>query len=259
MLGVQRPTARVRPRSRRWATCRAEPLQRQHLRRLRRWFRRRGRQRLGFGLRGVPLDERRRDGRPGRPAGGTFSERGRRRLRRWFGRRGIRQLGVGRARRSAGRAAAGWSAWATCRGEASTAMPMASPPMVPSSWETAPRPRASRRSAGPAAAGWSAWATCRGESLRAVAEDISADGSVVVGVRQLAASGYSRRFAGRAAAGWSVWATCRAESSESYGFGVSADGSVVVGQSSSASGIEAFRWTSGGGMVGLGDLPGGIF
>ena len=41
--------------------------------------------------------------------------------------------------------------------------------------------------------------------------------------------------------------------------GVSADGSVVVGQSNSTSGVEAFRWTSVGGMVGLGDLPGGIF
>jgi probable HAF family extracellular repeat protein len=40
---------------------------------------------------------------------------------------------------------------------------------------------------------------------------------------------------------------------------VSADGSVVVGVSGSASGPQAFRWTSGGGMVGLGDLPGGSF
>ncbi len=40
---------------------------------------------------------------------------------------------------------------------------------------------------------------------------------------------------------------------------VSSDGSVVVGWSDSASGVEAFRWTSGGGMVGLGDLAGGIF
>jgi len=37
---------------------------------------------------------------------------------------------------------------------------------------------------------------------------------------------------------------------------VSADGSVVLGYSHSASGYEAFRWTSSG-MVGLGDLPGG--
>ncbi len=41
--------------------------------------------------------------------------------------------------------------------------------------------------------------------------------------------------------------------------GVSSDGSVVVGYSYSASGREAFRWTSGGGMVNLGDLPGGSF
>lgn len=40
---------------------------------------------------------------------------------------------------------------------------------------------------------------------------------------------------------------------------VSPDGSVIVGHSESASGIEAFRWTSNGGMVGLGDLPGGEF
>jgi probable HAF family extracellular repeat protein len=38
--------------------------------------------------------------------------------------------------------------------------------------------------------------------------------------------------------------------------GVSADGSVVVGNSISASGLEAFRWTAAGGMIGLGDLPG---
>ena len=37
----------------------------------------------------------------------------------------------------------------------------------------------------------------------------------------------------------------------------SGDGSVVVGNTHNASGREAFRWTSAGGMVGLGDLPGG--
>jgi probable HAF family extracellular repeat protein len=42
-------------------------------------------------------------------------------------------------------------------------------------------------------------------------------------------------------------------------WGVSADGQVVVGVSESASGREAFRWTEAGGMVGLGDLPGGKF
>jgi probable HAF family extracellular repeat protein len=32
-----------------------------------------------------------------------------------------------------------------------------------------------------------------------------------------------------------------------------------VGFSKSAFGGEAFRWTAGGGMIGLGDLPGGVF
>ena len=41
--------------------------------------------------------------------------------------------------------------------------------------------------------------------------------------------------------------------------GVSTDGSVIVGVSGSASGGEAFRWTAGGGMVGIGDLPNGTF
>jgi probable HAF family extracellular repeat protein len=39
-------------------------------------------------------------------------------------------------------------------------------------------------------------------------------------------------------------------------FGVSADGSVVVGQAGGNLINEAFRWTSAGGMVGLGSLPG---
>ncbi len=47
----------------------------------------------------------------------------------------------------------------------------------------------------------------------------------------------------------------------SEAYGASADGSVIVGLSrsmaSSNSGWEAFRWTQTGGMVGLGDLPGG--
>jgi probable HAF family extracellular repeat protein len=42
-------------------------------------------------------------------------------------------------------------------------------------------------------------------------------------------------------------------------YGVSADGSVVVGEAPGAQGPEAFRWTQATGMVGLGDLPGGVF
>jgi probable HAF family extracellular repeat protein len=43
---------------------------------------------------------------------------------------------------------------------------------------------------------------------------------------------------------------------ESNAWGLSGDGSTVVGYSNGASGYEAFIWTSGGGMVGLGDLAG---
>lgn len=49
----------------------------------------------------------------------------------------------------------------------------------------------------------------------------------------------------------------------SYGEGVSGDGQVAVGWGDSSSAVggfsEAFRWTSGGGMAGLGDLAGGVF
>ncbi len=38
--------------------------------------------------------------------------------------------------------------------------------------------------------------------------------------------------------------------------GISADGSVIVGTGQGAAGREAFRWTDGGGMVGLGRQPG---
>jgi probable HAF family extracellular repeat protein len=44
----------------------------------------------------------------------------------------------------------------------------------------------------------------------------------------------------------------------SAAYRVSADSLVIVGQGNSASGREAFRWTSAG-MVGLGDLSGGTF
>jgi len=40
--------------------------------------------------------------------------------------------------------------------------------------------------------------------------------------------------------------------SDSVAFAISGDGSVVVGESDSSSGIQAFRWTAGGGITGLG-------
>ena len=41
--------------------------------------------------------------------------------------------------------------------------------------------------------------------------------------------------------------------------GISGDGTVVVGASGSGNGLEAFRWSSAGGMQGLGELPGSFF
>jgi probable HAF family extracellular repeat protein len=74
---------------------------------------------------------------------------------------------------------------------------------------------------------------------------VSSDGSVVMGS---GANGLFRWSAG--------------EGSVYIGAGVasdiSADGSVIVGSFGSAV-AEAFRWTQGTGMVGLGDLPGGAF
>src|SRR5450830_1297939 len=60
-------------------------------------------------------------------------------------------------------------------------------------------------------------------------------------------------------ADWSPWDTPPGYD-KSYAYGVSADGSVVVGygNSSTTGGDEAFRWTSAGGMVGLGHLSNGF-
>jgi probable HAF family extracellular repeat protein len=88
---------------------------------------------------------------------------------------------------------------------------------------------------------------------------ISEDGLVAVGsVHNPSGLGYpqahlwgpaGRRFLGDLAGG----------SPYSIALGVSSDGSVAVGQAEGASGFEAFRWTSAGGMVGLGHLSGGSF
>ena len=69
--------------------------------------------------------------------------------------------------------------------------------------------------------------------------------------------GYRGVFVGRAAAVWWAWGDLVGGIFASSALGVSATGLVVVGESESTSGTQAFRWTSGGGIVGLGDLPGG--
>jgi probable HAF family extracellular repeat protein len=99
------------------------------------------------------------------------------------------------------------------------------------------------------------------------AEDVSADGSVVVGIGQRE-EGVRNWVAYR----WTEVTGMVALGSlpggdfecQSFATAVSADGSVVVGFASSDNSPyrfdgEAFRWTESTGMVALGDLPGGEF
>jgi probable HAF family extracellular repeat protein len=94
-----------------------------------------------------------------------------------------------------------------------------------------------------------------GGNLASAANAISADGRVIVGTGTSAVGSapviwddtgiHNLGYLPGGASG-----TCNA---------VNHDGSVIVGTSSSVNGTEAFRWTASGGMIGLGDLPGGPF
>jgi MYXO-CTERM domain-containing protein len=98
-----------------------------------------------------------------------------------------------------------------------------------------------------------------------VANGVSADGSVIVGLSDRGLGNGWEAFrwtSGGGMAGLGDLLPPGDDLNGSESFGVSADGSVIIGNSlshSGASGIEAFRWTSGGGMVGLGGLPGVSF
>jgi probable HAF family extracellular repeat protein len=98
------------------------------------------------------------------------------------------------------------------------------------------------------------------------AADVSADGSVVVGFHGGSVGiGYDLRGAAFrwTSDGGTVYLGYLPSPSgrfSSFATAVSADGSIVAGLSGgyvAAVGSEAFRWTSAGGMIGLGDLPGG--
>jgi probable HAF family extracellular repeat protein len=96
-----------------------------------------------------------------------------------------------------------------------------------------------------------------GGSFSSLAQGVSADGSVVVGIGRSAPG--SEAFRWTSGTGMVGLGDLPGGGFSSVARGVSADGSVVVGIGRSAPGSEAFRWTSGTGMVGLGDLPGGGF
>ena len=86
--------------------------------------------------------------------------------------------------------------------------------------------------------------------------DVSADGTVVVGIGTSASGREAFRWTD--GGGMVGLGDLDGGGFFSGAFDVSADGAVVVGFGISASGTEAFRWTAGG-MVGLGDLDGGGF
>jgi len=87
---------------------------------------------------------------------------------------------------------------------------------------------------------------------------VSADGSVVVGRRDVVGQGFE-------AARWTESGGVEGlgdlsdGAPESTAIDVSDDGSVVVGHGNFSDSQEAFRWKRSGGMEGLGGLPGGFF
>lgn len=109
-----------------------------------------------------------------------------------------------------------------------------------------------------------------GSFSRSFAHGVSADGSVVVGesssVNSPAEAFRWIQGTGMVGLGFLPGGGPSANlNAGSNALGISADGSVVVGYSNIPNvnggygGYEAFRWTQATGMVGLGDLPGGIF
>jgi probable HAF family extracellular repeat protein len=94
-----------------------------------------------------------------------------------------------------------------------------------------------------------------------IAEDVSDNGSVVVGWNNTSATSIASEAFRWTSAGGMVGLGGLHAGDHSEALGVSADGSVVVGLSrdDNFSVGEAFRWTSGGGMVGLGHLHGGLY
>jgi probable HAF family extracellular repeat protein len=109
-----------------------------------------------------------------------------------------------------------------------------------------------------------------GGSTSSFAAGVSADGSVVVGIGS--GPGYQGAWRWTQETGMvEIGGLLDIPNRRSSATGISADGLVIVGISRSANadptgvlgffngGHEAFRWTAATGMVGLGDLPGGIF
>ena len=87
------------------------------------------------------------------------------------------------------------------------------------------------------------------------AADVSADGSLVVGLDELV--GAVEAFRWTATGGMQSLGDLPGGERFSAALGVTSDGSMIVGTSASGRGLEAFVFTDG--MLALGDLPGGAF
>lgn len=101
-----------------------------------------------------------------------------------------------------------------------------------------------------------------GDYLNVHATALSADGKVVVGYAGNPVGTASQAFLWTQAGGFQSLGhfSSGGTISGSAAHAVSSDGSVIVGFGSHSNGSEeAFRWTSGTGMVGIGDLPGSRF
>lgn len=96
-----------------------------------------------------------------------------------------------------------------------------------------------------------------GGNFESYANDVSADGSVIVGQGHSNLGYEATRWT--AATGQVSLGDLDGGSYHSCAFGISRDGTTIVGRANSTQGQEAFRWTSADHMVGLGDLDGGIF
>lgn len=93
------------------------------------------------------------------------------------------------------------------------------------------------------------------DGVEGMAQGISADGTTVVGIS------VGQAFRWTSSGGFEYLGFLQPEegSYHSDAHAASADGSVIVGGSARPKGgYEAFRWTQDGGMVGLGDFPGGL-
>ncbi len=95
-----------------------------------------------------------------------------------------------------------------------------------------------------------------------LARAVSADGTTIVG--QGSSNGGLEAYRWSQQGGFEPLGFLPGGDGYSLAFDVSTDGNVVVGESDSQDAVcfacpEAFRWTPGGGMQALGDLPGGEF